>query len=76
MESTTLELPLDLEHHTARVRVHADPNGGWDVTTELDGRAIATDYCPDWRRVERFHARMQRWLQDAEAESLVLSSTN
>ncbi len=74
METTTRELPLDLEHHTARVYAHADPEGGWDVTTEVDGRAIATDYCPDWRRVERFRARMQRWLQDAEAECLVPSS--
>jgi hypothetical protein len=41
---------------------HPDANGGWDVTTNVDGREIGSDHCGDWHRFERYRARMQRWL--------------
>ncbi len=67
MADAALELPLDIAGQPARVRACPDDQGGWNVSTEVEGRAIASDYCPDWRSVERFHARMQQWLRAAVA---------
>ena len=73
MAEAAHELPLVFEGHAARVCARSDADGGWDVRTEVDGRAIATDYCPDWRSVERFHTRMQQWLKAASATAARLS---
>jgi hypothetical protein len=70
MSDAARDLPLDLAGHHAHVVVHADDDGGWLVSTELDGRAIASDYCADWRGVERFHTRMQQWLKAAATQKV------
>ena len=66
MCDSLLELPLNLHSHRGRVCAQPDADGGWDVTTEVDGRKVASDHCGDWHRVERYRARMQRWLEAAE----------
>lgn len=68
------DLPLDLRGHNARVLVEPDDDGGWSVSTEVDGRAVASDYCSDWRGVERFQARMQQWLAMAASGKARLST--
>ena len=70
MSEFIVELPLMLHAHRARVCAQPDADGGWDVTTELDGRPIGADYCGDWHRVERYRARMQHWLETAEPAEL------
>jgi hypothetical protein len=74
MTKTAHDLPLALDGHTARVHVREDQDGGWDVRTELDGRQIASDYCSDWRSVERFHMRMQHWLKTAAMQARLSSA--
>jgi hypothetical protein len=73
MSNAAVELPLNYRRHTARVHVRPDEDGGWDVRTEVDGREIASDYCADWQRVERFRTRMQQWLRQAESAELRLA---
>ena len=68
MPDAVLELPLTFGRHSARVHARQDSDGGFTVSTEVDGREIASDYCPDWRRVERFCTRMQQWLTNAAAQ--------
>ena len=74
MPDIARDLPLIFSGHTARVRVLSDDDGGWDVRTVIDGREIASDYCPDWRSVERFHLRMQQWLKAAASTQARLST--
>jgi hypothetical protein len=69
MSDAARDLPLQFAGHHAHVLVQTDEDGGWLVSTEVDGRQIATDYCPDWRAVERFHSRMQQWLKTAATQS-------
>ena len=73
MADLARDLPLDFGAHSARVHVEPDNDGGWSVSTEVDGRAVAADYCPDWRAVERFRARMQQWLTMAASGKARLS---
>jgi hypothetical protein len=68
MSDAVLELPLSFGSDDAKVHARRDSDGGFAVSTEVDGREIASDYCPDWRRVERFRARMQQWLTNAAAQ--------
>ena len=65
MPTAARDLPLFFDGHSALVRVRSDGDGGWGVSTEVDGREIASDYCSNWRSVERFHTRMQHWLNTA-----------
>ena len=69
MPDAARNLPIDLAGHDAHVLVHPDDDGGWTVSTEIDGRKIAADYCSDWRAVERFYMRMQQWLKTAVTQS-------
>jgi hypothetical protein len=52
--------------HDACMRVTTDGDGGWRVSTEIDGRQIGWEHCPTWHLVEQLHRRMQRWLAEAE----------
>ena len=67
MPNAARDLPLSFNGHAACVHVEPDCDGGWTVSTDVDGRSVASDYCPDWRSVERFHTRMQEWLRLAAA---------
>ncbi|MBA3270200.1 MAG: hypothetical protein H0T71_06775 [Acidobacteria bacterium] len=76
MSDAPLDLTVPFGRHDALIRVRPDSDGGWAVSTEVDGREIAADYCPDWRRIERFRTRMQQWLKCAEAEEMRNSAAN
>jgi hypothetical protein len=57
----------DRAKYVEDVDVVASADGGWDVTTRLDGRVVATRHCTDWHRAERarrqfefmLHARLR-----------------
>lgn len=69
------EFTVHLNRHDARICVRPGTDGGWDVSTEFDGREVASDYCPNWRQVERFRERMQQWLRRAERLEASASQT-
>jgi hypothetical protein len=75
MPELLLELPLTLRAHRARVCAQPGVDGGWAVRTEVDGREVASDFCGDWHRVERYQARMQRWLEAAERTEVERAAT-
>lgn len=68
MSQEPTEFPLQLSQHDACVHVRPSRDGGWAVSTEFDGREVASDYCLNWRQVERFRERMQQWLHHAEMQ--------
>jgi hypothetical protein len=70
MPDASLDFQLPFGDRVAQIHARPDDDGGWAVSTEVDGREIASDYCPNWRRVERFRARMQQWLKVAEASGV------
>lgn len=66
MAVSPVELPLEFQGHCAKMLATAAGDGSWAVETEVDGRPLGQEHCPDWRRVEQFRARMQNWLRTAE----------
>ncbi len=75
MAQDAVDLAVPFGHHEARIHVRPDDDGGWAVSTEVDGREIASDYCAQWRHVERFRARMEQWLKVAAATETRTSVT-
>ena len=61
-----VELPLTFPGHSARVVVTPCADGGWDVRTEVDDRTLGCEHYVRWPQVERFHARMQEWVNTAQ----------
>jgi hypothetical protein len=59
MTSGCFHLSLAFPGHVAFLLVKPVGAGGYTATAEVDGRSIARRACSDWRRVERFRARMQ-----------------
>jgi len=70
MADASVNLQLPFGNRVAQIHVRPDDDGGWAVSTEVDGREIASDYCPNWRRVERFRDRMQQWLNVAASSGM------
>jgi hypothetical protein len=74
MPDASVDFQLPFGDRLAQIHARPAEDGGWAVSTEVDGREIASDYCPNWRRVERFRTRMQQWLKAAEAAEVRTTS--
>jgi hypothetical protein len=67
MAANTLRLPLAFAGHAAYLDVTHLQNGTWYVETKVDGRVLGWDRFMLRAQVDRYRARMQRWLAQAEA---------
>jgi hypothetical protein len=67
MLDNSFELPLSFHGHAARVLVRRLRNGAWRACTEVDGHVIGWEQFTLRVQVDRFRARMQAWLTQAEA---------
>ena len=67
MAANTFELPLAFAGHCARLEVTHLPDGAWQVVTTVDGRTLGWERFTLRAQVDRYRARMQHWLAQAEA---------
>jgi hypothetical protein len=67
MGANTFELPLAFQGHTARLEVTHLENGAWLVQTKVDGRVLGWERLTRHVQVDRYRARVQQWLAQAEA---------
>jgi hypothetical protein len=74
MAANAFELPLAFDRHTARLEVTHLQNGAWLVHTKVDGRVLGWERFTLRVQVDRYRARMQQWLAQAEARERRLVS--
>ena len=74
MAANTFELPLAFAGHSARLEVTHLQNGAWHVETKVDGRVLGWERFTLRVQVDRYRARMQQWLAQAEAGERRLQS--
>ena len=74
MAASTFELPLTFDGHAARLEVTLLENGAWFVQTMVDDRVLGWERFARRAQVDRYCARMQQWLAQAEASERRLVS--